>query len=164
MAGLLIVFTLVGAYYSVSDAYSWVAKDQTQIPIEAATAYAAKRISENESIMVICAQNLFSQDMVRFYLYADGTKHNQVWQYPELPVDTYTPNFNITEFVKLCAQRNVKYIFTYEFGGTVPYFETTLNLHEIYIMLYNSGNFSQISDQASFGINPRRIFVLTFLG
>ena len=163
-AGLLIVFTLVGVFYSVSDAYSWVAKDQIQIPTEAATSFVASRIGENESIMVICAQNLFSQDMVRFYLYADGTKHNAVWQYPELPVDTYTPNFNIAEFIGLCKEHNVKYVFTYEYGGDVPYFNTTLNLMEIYVQLYASGKFSQISDQASFGINPRRIFVLTFLG
>lgn len=141
-----------------------MAKDQIQIPTEAATSFVASRIGENESIMVICAQNLFSQDMVRFYLYADGTKHNAVWQYPELPVDTYTPNFNIAEFIGLCKEHNVKYVFTYEYGGDVPYFNTTLNLMEIYVQLYASGKFSQISDQASFGINPRRIFVLTFLG
>ena len=175
-AGLLIVFTLVGAYYSVSDAYSWVAKDQVQIPIEEATKYAASNIRPDESIMVICAQNLFSQDMVRFYLSADGTKHNAVWQYPELPVDTYTPNFNITEFIGLCKEHNVKYVFTYEFGGDVPYFNTTLNLMEIYAQFYTSGKFAYLSGNAAmedlikeglipaFGTSPRRIFVLSFLG
>ena len=126
--------------------------------------------------MVICAQNLFSQDMVRFYLYADGTKHNQVWQYPELPADTYMPNFNITEFIGLCEQRNVKYVFTYEFGGDVSYFNTTLSLMGVYEKLYESGKFQYLSGNAliedlvkqglvpAFGTNPRRIFILTFLG
>jgi len=175
-AGFLIVFTLVGAYYSVSDAYSWVAKDQVRIPIEEATKYAASNIRPDESIMVMCAQNLFSQDIARFYLYADGTKHNAVWQYPELPVDTYTPNFNITEFIGLCEQRNVKYVFTYEFGGDVSYFNTTLSLMGVYEKLYESGKFQYLSGNAliedlvkqglvpAFGTNPRRIFILTFLG
>lgn len=162
-AGFFTVFIAVAAFYSVSDAYYWVAKDQIQVPIEAATNYAASRLSENESIMVACAFNLFSQDMVRFYLYADGTKHNQVWQYPELPVDTYTPNFDINEFVTLCEERNVKYVFFYEYGGTVPYFNTTLNLHEIFMDIYDSGRFSQISNETTFGTNPRRIFILSFL-
>jgi hypothetical protein len=175
-AGLFTVFIAIAAFYSVSDAYYWVAKDQIQIPIEAATNYAASRLSENESIMVVCPFNLFSQDMVKFYLYADSTKHNDVWQYPELPVDTYTPNFDINEFVALCEERNVKYVFTYEFGGNVPYFNTTLSLMGVYQMFYDSGKFAYLSDNASieglikeglipaFGTNPRRIIILTFLG
>jgi hypothetical protein len=174
-AGLLIVFTLVGVFYSVSDAYSWVAKDQIQIPTEAATSFVASRIGENESIMVVCAQNLFSQDMVRFYLNAQG-KNNLVVQYPLLPVDTYTPDFNITEFVQECRQNNVKYVFTYEFGGDVSYFNTTLSLMGVYEKLYESGKFQYLSGNAliedlvkqglvpAFGTNPRRIFILTFLG
>jgi len=162
-AGLFTVFIAVAAFYSVSDAYHWVAKDQIQVPIEAATNYAASRLSENESIMVVCPFNLFSQDMVKFYLYADGTKHNQVWQYPELPVDTYTPNFDIHEFVTLCEERNVKYVFFYEYGGTVPYFNTTLSLHEIFMDIYGSGRFSELSNETTFGTNPRRIFILSFL-
>jgi 4-amino-4-deoxy-L-arabinose transferase-like glycosyltransferase len=161
---------------AVKIAYYWVAKDQIQVPIEAATNYAASRLSENESIMVVCPFNLFSQDMVKFYLYADGTKHNQVWQYPELPVDTYTPNFNIDEFTALCEERNVKYVFTYEFGGDVPYFNTTLSLMEVYQMFYDSGKFAPLSANATvedliaegslpaFGTNPRRIIILTFVG
>jgi 4-amino-4-deoxy-L-arabinose transferase-like glycosyltransferase len=174
-AGLLLAFTLVGAAYSVSDAYSWVAKDQIYIPVQEATDYAAAHLAPNESIMVMCAQNLFSMDMVRFYINAQG-KNNLVVQYPALPVDTYTPDFNITEFVQECRQNNVKYVFTYEFGGDVPYFNTTLSLMGVYEMLYESGKFQYLSGNAmiedlvkqglipAFGTNPRRIFILTFLG
>jgi 4-amino-4-deoxy-L-arabinose transferase-like glycosyltransferase len=170
------VFIAVAAFYSVSDAYYWVAKDQIEIPIEAATNYAASRLKENESIMVVCPFNLFSHDMVKFYLYADGTKHNPVWQYPELPVDTYTPNFDMNEFTALCEERNVKYVFTYEFGGDVPYFNTTLSLMDVYQMFYDSGRFAPLSGNATvedliaegslpaFGTNPRRIIILTFVG
>ncbi|UCF45212.1 MAG: glycosyltransferase family 39 protein [Candidatus Bathyarchaeota archaeon] len=174
-AGLFTVFIAVAAFYSVSDAYYWVSKDQIQVPIEAATNYAASRLNENESIMVVCPFNLFSHDMVKFYLYADGTKNNPVWQYPELPVDTYTPNFDINEFVTLCEERNVKYVFTYEFGGDVPYFNTTLSLMDVYEKFYDSGKFAYLSRNASvevlikegllpaFGANPRRIIILSFL-
>jgi 4-amino-4-deoxy-L-arabinose transferase-like glycosyltransferase len=176
VAGFLIVLTLVGAIYSIYDAYSWVAKDQVRIPIEEATKYAANNIRPDESIMIICAQNFFSQDIARFYLHSDDTKHNAVWQYPEVPVDAFTPNFNITELIGLCKEHNVKYVFTYEYGGDVPYFNTTLNLMEIYMQLYASGKFAYLSGNSlmedltreglipAFGTNPRRIFVLTFLG
>ena len=163
-AGLFAVFLVTSVYLSLSDAQYWVAKDNIYVPIEEATNYAASRLAPNESIMVVCAQKLFSQDMVRFYLYQNGL-HNEVWQYPALPVDTYTPNFNVTEFIGLCEQHNVKYVFTYEFGGTVPYFNTTLSLHEVYMMLSSSDKFGgfPLPNNATFGVNPRRIFILTFL-
>jgi len=163
-AALFTIFLATSVFYSVTDAYYWVAKEQIQIDIEGATNYAASRLSQNESIMLLCPFNLFSQDMVQFCLCSNCDKQNHVYQYPELPVDTYTPDFNITEFISLCKQYNVKYVFTYENGGVVPYFNTTLNLQKIYVMLYDSGNFTHISDEATFGTNPRRIFVLTFLG
>ena len=43
---------------------------------------------------------------------------DQIWQYPDLAVDAFTPNFNITEFVNLCEQHNVKYIILYDYGST----------------------------------------------
>ncbi len=162
-AGLLIALTIVGSVYSINDAYSWVAKDQVYIPIKEATDYVAARLAPNESIMVMNTQKLFGHDMVRFYLNLQG-KNNAVLHYPDGAVDTYTPNFNITEFINECKQGNVKYVFTYEYGGDEPYFNTTLTLHKTYEMLYASGNFSQISGEATFGTNPRRIFILTFLG
>jgi hypothetical protein len=158
-AGFFTVFLAVSVFYSASDAYYWVAKDQIQIPIEAATNYTASRLSENESIMVVCPFNLFSQDMVKFYLYADGTKHNQVWQYPELPVDTYTPNFDINEFVTLCEEHNVKYVFFYEYGGDFPYFNTTLTAMEVYQELLNSGRFTY---EARYPPSPPRTITILF--
>jgi hypothetical protein len=163
-AGLFTVFIAAGLVFSAKDAYDGVAKYHIHIDIEGATNYACNGLDQNQSIMLLCPFNLFNQDMVRFYLWADGTRKNPVYQYPELPVDTYTPNFNITELLGLCKQNNVKYVFTYEFGGVVPYFNTTLNLQKIYMTLYDSGNFTHISDDATFGSNPRRIFILTFLG
>ncbi len=167
----LIAFTLVGAAFSVSDAYSWVAKDQIHIPIEEATHYAAPRLEPDESIMVLCAQNLYSQDMIRFYLNAQG-KTNTVLQYPALPVDTYRPDFNVTELISQCQHNNVKYVLMYEFGGDVPYFDTDLRLMDVYMMLAESGRFGNIPTLEEdgtvtgtyFGTSPRQIYILTFLG
>jgi 4-amino-4-deoxy-L-arabinose transferase-like glycosyltransferase len=163
-AVLFTIFLGAGVFFSVKDAYEYVAEYQIKVDIEGATNYASNSLSQNESIVVLCPFNFFNGDMVRFYLWADSTKKNRVYQYPELPVDTYTPSFNITEFVGLCKQGNVKYVFTYEYGGVVPYFNTKLNLQKIYMDLYDSGKFTHISDDATFGSNPRRIFILTFLG
>ena len=176
LAASVFLGVAASTFLSVSDAHYWVAKDQVYVPIEEATGYAAARLAPNESIMVMCAQNLFSQDMVRFFMLAEGKGAHAVVQYPELPVDTYEPHFNITEFVGLCRERNVKYVFTYEFGGDVPYFNTTESLMTVYEKLYLSGSFAYLSGDAdmeeliknglvpAFGANPRRIMILTFLG
>ena len=163
-AGLLIVFLAGAMTYSVNDSYYIVEKYNIQIPINEATVYAIAHDTANQSIMVLCPFNFFSQDMVNFYLWADGKNEIKTYQYPQHPVDTYTPIFNITEFISMCKQSNIKYVFTYENGGTVPYFNTTLNLQQIYTQLYASGNFSKISSESTFGTNPRRIFILNFTG
>ncbi len=161
----LVALVAVSAAYSISDAASWVEKDQIHIPVQEATEFAGTHLVGDQTVMVMCAQNLFSKDMVRFFLGAQG-KTNAVLQYPAEPVDTYTPVFNITDFVNQCKQNNVKYVFTYEYGGDVPYFNTTLSLQGVYQMLYDSGKFSKLMDNETFwfGRYPRRIFVLTFLG
>jgi 4-amino-4-deoxy-L-arabinose transferase-like glycosyltransferase len=163
-AGLFAVLVIGAMAYSINDAYYGVAKYNIQIDIEAATKYAMAQADANNSIMILCPFNFFSKDMVNFYLWKDGENQINTYQYPRYPVDTYTPSFNITEFVGICKQNKVKYVFTYENGGTVPYFNTTLNLQQIYMQLYASGNFSKISPEATFGANPRRIFILNFIG
>jgi hypothetical protein len=159
-----VVLVAGAAAYSVYETYAVVSYFDVQIPIEPATVYAMNHLESNQSIMVLSPFNFFSQDMIRFYLAKNGDSQTQVYQYPAQPVDTYTPNFNITELIVQCRQHNVKYVFAYENGGTTPYYNTTLNLQEIFKEIYASGNFSQISSEATFGVNPRRILVLTFLG
>lgn len=163
-AGFFVVLMIGVMAYSINDTYYGVAKYNIQIDIESATKYAMARADANNSIMILCPFNFFSQDMVNFYLWADGKNEIKTYQYPQHPVDTYMPIFNITEFISICKQNNIKYVFTYENGGTVPYFNTTLNLQQIYMQLYASGNFSKISSEATFGTNPRRIFILNFTG
>ncbi len=163
-AGLLIGFLCFSVAYSVNDVYLNVKQNSFNIEIKQATDYVIANDPGNQSIIVLCPFNYFSQDMVKFYLWEAGYPQIQTYQYPALPVDTYTPTFNITELISLCRQYNVKFVYTYENGGTTPYFNTTLSLMDIYIQIYDSKAFSEISTQTTFGINPRRVIILTFLG
>jgi 4-amino-4-deoxy-L-arabinose transferase-like glycosyltransferase len=158
-AGFLIILVASAVAYSSNDAYQMVARDQIHIPIEEATDYAVNHMNQNESIMVVCATNFYNRDMVKFYLQADGFRQNQVWQYPELPVDAFKPNFDVNELISLCEEHNVRYVFLYEYGATFPYFNTTLTLHEVYITLLDSGRFTYAD---IVGTSPRTISILSF--
>lgn len=157
-ATLLVVLTATGIFYSCSDAYSWVAQDQLQVPIEQASQYAAQNLNGNQSVVVVFPLNYLNEYMVWFYLNAHAPQENSVWQYPQLAVDSYTPALNTTEFIDLCQQRNVQYVFLYE-SGAFSYFNTTLTSGDVYTMLSNTDRFTS---QATFGAEPHRIFVLTF--
>jgi hypothetical protein len=138
-----------------------VARDQIHIPIGEAADYAINRMSPNDSLMVLCAINLFNQDMFKFYLQAaDGSKQNEVLQYPALPVDAFTPNFDVNELIALCKENNVKYVFLYEYGGDFPYFQSNLTAMEVYgkLTVNNSGNFT---DEHRVGISPRTITIFS---
>jgi hypothetical protein len=138
------------------------ARDQIHIPIEETADYLASHMSLNESAVIVCAFNLFNKDMLQFYLPANISK-DQVWQYPELPVDSFTPNFNITEFVSLCEQRNVKYIILYDYGANSKFFNTDLTITNVFQMLNGTQRFGDPSDQPFFGDMPHRLFPVRFL-
>jgi 4-amino-4-deoxy-L-arabinose transferase-like glycosyltransferase len=157
--GFLIALVVIATAYSSTDAYQMVARDQIHIPIQEATDYAANRMQQNESLMVLCAFNYFNKDMLQFYLQTNESRQNQVLQYPELPIDSFTPNFNVTELIALCHENNVKYVFLYEYGGYVPYFNSTLTAMQVYIMLSDSGRFT---DEYRVGSFPRTITIFSF--
>lgn len=164
-AGGLIAISLVCTVaFSIYDAYVIEKQNNIDIEIEAATKYTLANMNGNKSIMVVCPFDLLSREMVRFYLWADGDNKVPVFQYPRMAVDAYTPDFNVTELIRECRVYKVQYLFTYEYGGTVPYFNTTLNAQQVFTQLYDSGNFTHISQNATFGANPRRIFILEFIG
>jgi len=163
-AALSIVLVASAVFYSGYEAYEMTARDQIHIPIEECAHYAAGNMTQNESIVLLCAFNLFNQDMFRFYLPANMSK-DQVWQYPELPVDSFTPNFNIAEFIDLCEKRNVKWVVFYEYGPQSTFFNTTLTMANVTTMLSDSGRFGKIADEPwnGFGTYPNRIFIFGFL-
>ena len=158
-SGFLVVFVVVSIAYSSNEAYQMVARDQIYIPISEATSYVTERMNANDSVMVLSAFNLFNRDMVKFYLEANGSKHNEVLQYPELAIDAFKPNFNITELVKFSEEKRVKYAFLYEYGGEVPYFQSNMTAMEVYKIITESGNFTYEYRVGSF---PRTITIFSF--
>ncbi|HJW65262.1 MAG TPA: hypothetical protein VJ507_00630, partial [Candidatus Bathyarchaeia archaeon] len=112
-----------------------------------------------ESIGVLCASNSFSDDMVGFYLEANGSIRNKVWQYPKRAVDAFKPDFNVTDLISLCENRTARFVLLYEYGATFPYFDSTLTMHEVYKILLDSGRFIYVN---MFGESPRTISILSF--
>ena len=157
-AGLFVILVASSFVYSSYNAYQMVARDQIHIPIEEATDYAVNNMTQNESIMVLCAFNLFNKDMVKFHIEAKSRKA-LVWQYPELPVDAFKPNFNVTQLILICKEQDVRYVFLYEYGGDVPYFQSNLTAMGVYMELDNSGRFT---DEYRVGGFPRTITIFSF--
>ncbi len=160
-ASLLIALSAAATIHSSYYAYQMTVRDQFSIPIEETTNYIASHMSLSESAVIVCAFNLFNQDMFRFYLPANMSA-DQIWQYPELPVDSFTPHFDITEFVSLCEKRNVRYLILYDYGVSSPFFNTTLTYSNVTILLYTSGRFGFTGDEPFFGDMPHRTFLVGF--
>ena len=157
---LLVALVALSVTYSSYDAYQMTVRDQIHIPIEETTDYIASHMSLNESAVIVCAFNLFNQDMFRFYLPANISA-DQIWQYPELSIDAFTPRFNITEFVSLCEQRNVRYLILYDYGTNTQFFNTTLTYSDVTELIYDTGKFGYTGDEPFFGdtLNYRTFLV-----
>ncbi len=167
-ASIAFIAIIVGAVaYSGYEAYQMTVRDQIQIPIKQATQYLVNHLDANQSAVLVCSFNLLSQDMFRFYLPANMSS-DQIWQYPALAVDSFTPNFNITEFTDLCVQRNVKYIILYDFGLHNTFFNSTLDYTQVQTMIYNTSRFDDPHDRPFwgdyYGWYGYRIFLVRFLG
>ena len=160
-AALLIALVAAAVAYSSYNAYEMTVRDQIHIPLEETARYLASHMDLNESAVIVCAFNLLNKDMFRFYLPANFSA-DQVWQYPNLPVDAFTPNFNITEFVGLCEQRNVKYAILYDYGVNTRFFNTNLTYANVTELLYKSGRFGHTGDEPFFGDMPYRTFLVGF--
>jgi len=159
-AALLVAFVAIGVYYSCVDAYNWVTEGQFQVPVDQATYFAAQNLAQNQSLVVACPVDSFNEYMVWFYLYLKNPNqnYNQIWEYPALAADAYTPDFNVSQFTLMCQQQNVKYVLLYEFGD-LQYFNSPLTEQSVLSMLNQTGQFTL---QATFGKQPNRIFVLSF--
>ena len=166
-AVFFIVIIASAVAYATYNAYEMTIRDQIHIPIQEATNYMAGHLNQNQSAVLVCAFNLLNQDMFRFYL-PKNMSNDQIWQYPSLAVDAFTPNFNITEFVNLCQERNVKYIILFDWGPHTTFFNTTLDYAQVQTMIYNTHKFGDPQDQPFFGdfANNKgfRLFLVRFLG
>ncbi len=168
MAAAIFVIIIISAVaYSSYEAYQMTVRDQIHIPIQEATSYLTGNLSQAQSAVLVCSFNLLSQDMFRFYL-PKNMSSDQIWQYPSLAVDAFTPDFNIAEFLNLCVQRNVKYIILYDFGINTKFFNSTLDYTQIQQMIYDTGRFGDPLDQPFWGDYNgwmgHRIFLVRFLG
>ena len=157
-AGFLVVFTVAAVFVSCGDAYHWVSMDQVNVPIQEATAYVAGRIHRDESVMIVCPFEFFSGGIASFYLQTNN-KQNNVEQYPILPVDTFTPQFNLDELISQCQVHNSKYVLISEYQWAPTYFNTTLTPREVATMIYSAGRFT---NETTFGMEPNRVFILSF--
>jgi 4-amino-4-deoxy-L-arabinose transferase-like glycosyltransferase len=166
-AALFIVIIAIAVAYASYDSYQMTARDQIHIPIQEATDYLATHLDQNQSAVLVCAFNLLDQDMFRFYMPSNMSR-DQIWQYPSLAVDAFTPNFNITDFLSLCQQRNVKYIILFDYGIHTQFFNTTLDYTKVETMIYSTGRFGDPQDQPFwgdfYGNMGYRIFLVRFLG
>jgi len=95
---------------------------------------------------------------VKFHLEANDPRQIQVFNYPKLPFDAFTPHFDVNELIALCEEHAVKYVFLSDYGG-IPYFNSTLTSREVHEILGYSDRFS---DETSFGVYPHRAFVIAF--
>ena len=160
---ILIAFTCVSLLQSVNDNITWINFGKTPFTLEQAVDYAITHDNSNQSIMVLCPDNLFSQGIIQFYLLKDGGPQIRLYSYPWSTI--IDPTFNITTLISRCKQYDVKFLFTTDYGGNnVSWFNSTLTLMDIYAQLYNSGNFTQITPEQTFGQSPRSIYILNFTG
>ncbi len=166
-AAFFIIIIASAVVYSSYEAYQMTERDQIHIPIQEATEYLAGHLGQNQSAVLVCAFNLLDQDMFRFYLPSNMSRE-QIWQYPALAVDAFTPNFNVTEFVDLCQTHNVKYIILFDYGIHTQFFNTTLDYTQVETLIYNTGMFGDPQDQPFwgdfYGNMGYRIFLVRFLG
>jgi 4-amino-4-deoxy-L-arabinose transferase-like glycosyltransferase len=149
---------VVSIFYSSRDAYLWVEQDHVHVPVEEASQYVAKRSALNETVVVLCAGNFFSGDLVEFYLQIYNPDQRPPWQYPELPVDAYTFLFNETMLIEHSEALHVKYLLLYEHGN-ITFFQSEWRAHDVLEVLLNTSRFAVDTELGTF---PRRIFIMRF--
>ncbi len=156
---LVLTIILFSLGWNCADTTLWmIYKNRQSLPVEEATNYLSGILCQNESVLVLAPFNQLSRDIVSFYLRGNNLQ-DQVFQYPEQSVDTYQPNFNVNELIKLCEQNNVKYLFIYDNAPNLQFFNTTLTINAIQTSLEDSGRFTV---EKSFGNSPYRIFLESF--
>ena len=158
VAGALVVFVGASLAYSAWEAYLWVEFDYVNIPIDEASKYVVERVTPEEKIIVLCGGNYFSADMVEYYLLVYDPNQEQPVQYPDLPVDAYTPEFNYTELIETSEATNVKYLLLFEHGN-ITYYDSELRYSDVLDDMLETNRFTI---ELTLGASPRRIFVLRF--
>ncbi len=157
----LVGLTVFGVAYSYVDTYNWAQADAGfNLPLAPTAQYVAERLGSNESLVVLCPINEFSDNTVKFYIYdANQGQEVNVWQYPDAAMDTYPATFDTTELISLCEENNAKYAILFEYGETYPYYNSDLSSSVIYSMINATERFTL---EETFGSYPQKIFVFSF--
>jgi len=155
LAAALVVFTAGTVVASTVNASIWVSNYEMDVRLPEAIHYAAAGLDANDSVLMLCPVNVFFKDTARFYMQAYEGKNNQVLQYPVLPVDAYTPMFNLTEMLGICRENQVKYVLLYE-DRWLNYYNSSLSASTVAPLIMSS---SMINYTTTFGDKPNRIFV-----
>ena len=158
-AAALAVFVGVSLVYSAWEAYLWVEFDHVNIPIDDASKYVVDHLTPDENIIILCAGNYFSADMVEYYLLVYDPNQEQPMQYPDLPVDAYMPEFNYTYLIETSEAINVKYLLLFEHGN-ITYYDSDLRYSDVLNAMLHTNRFTV---EKELGTSPRRIFILRFI-
>ena len=165
-ATVLVLLASASVIYSSWEAYVWIESDQAPVPIGNACRYVAKNSKLNETTVALFTSNLFSIDMITFYLETYDSGQRELLPYPEKPVDVYAsiPNERmlflcLNVLVKRLETLNVKYLVLVESGNEL-YFNSTLRSSDVLeSMLYTE----RFVLEKEFGIFPRRVFIIRFV-
>lgn len=159
-AGFLLAIVAFSIAFSCADAYAWVSKDaEFNLPINATVNYILPQMNSNDTLLILCPLNIFSSDIIRFYINAAGSGEYRILQYPDYPLDTFTPDFDATELIIICGQFNVKYLLLFEYGEIYPYYNSTLTMLQVKGEIIDSQRFTY---EISCGSYPCRIFIFSF--
>jgi hypothetical protein len=156
------VFVLVigtSVVYSWGDAHSWVKYEHNYIAVKETTQYVIENSSLKETTVVLFAENFFSADMVKFYLYLQDSGERELWSYPENPADAYSPSLNVTWLIERCEATNVKFLLLYEHNDE-NYYDSDWKAYYVLDRLVISGRFIF---EAVFGDYPHRVIIIRFM-
>jgi uncharacterized membrane protein len=158
---ILIAFVCLSLFQSISDNIAWINFEKTPFSLEPAVDYSIKHNNSNQSLIVLCPNNLFSYGIIEFYLLKNGGTQMQLYSYPAST--TINPEFNVSSLISLCKQNDIKFVFITEYlGEKISYLNLTLM--DVFAQIYDSGNFTHIGPEQTFGQFPRRIYILNFTG
>ena len=159
----LIAFVCVAMAYSVNDAVYWENSQNINFPLEQAVDYTIAHDGANQGIMILIPNNYFSQGIAEFYLLKDGGTQIGLYSYPWSRI--IDPTFNVTVIVDRCVQYDVKFLFLTEYlGNNLAYFDSTVTLMDVFTQLYDTNNFTHVTQQQTFGESPNCIYILNFTG
>ncbi|MCW4016048.1 MAG: glycosyltransferase family 39 protein [Candidatus Bathyarchaeota archaeon] len=162
----LVLLVSASVVYSSWEAYLWVETEQAYVPVGDACKYVAENTVFDQTTVVLFTSNMFSLDMVKFYMQIYDPDHREMLLYPEQPNDVFStvPNkklfvMTLTVLIERFEALNVKYLVLFEYGNNL-YFNSDLRPTDVLELMLENERFTL---EKEFGSVPRRIFIIRFL-